>query len=164
MQSKKRRSTRKINFIEEDINEILYLSKYHEHPRIRQKMQGVWLRSQNFSQKDIAKILSVSENTVRSYINDYIDGGIEKLKETNFYQPKSELEKYRSIIEKDFSENSVSTLKEANERIKKLTGFQRSLPQISQFLKSSGLRRLKVGHIPAKANPEKQQDFLKYRA
>jgi transposase len=163
MKKSKRRNTRTINFTdkEEEINELLHLSRRHAHPRVRQKMKTIWLRSQNYSQKDIAKILDISENTVRCYLYIYIDGGIEKLKETNFYKPKSELAEYRDIIEKDFSENPVSTLKEANERIQKLTGLQRSLPQISQFLKSSGLRRLKIGHIPAKANPEKQKDFLK---
>jgi transposase len=163
MKKGKRRSTRTINFTdkEEEILELLHLSRYHLHPRVRQKMKTLWLVSQDFSQKDIAKILNISENTVRGYMYEYMEGGVEKLKETNFYKPKSELAEYRDIIEKDFSENPVSTLKEANERIQKLTGLQRSLPQISQFLKSSGLRRLKIGHIPAKANPEKQKDFLK---
>ena len=41
-----------------------------------------------------------------------------------------------------------------------LTGIRRSPTQVRQFFKTLGLKRLKVGHIPAKANPAQQRVFL----
>ena len=37
---------------------------------------------------------------------------------------------------------------------------RRSPTQVRKFLKKLGMKRLKVGHIPAKADPQAQQDYL----
>ena len=47
------------------------------------------------------------------------------------------------------------------DRIEKLTGIKRSPTQIGKFLKSIGIRRHKVGMIPAKADPDIQEKFIK---
>jgi len=42
-----------------------------------------------------------------------------------------------------------------------MTGIRRSPTQVRKFLTEDlGIKRLKVGHIPAKADPGKQQTFL----
>ena len=41
-----------------------------------------------------------------------------------------------------------------------MTGLRRSPTQVSRFLKGLGVKRLKVGHLPAKADPQQQKDFL----
>ena len=46
-------------------------------------------------------------------------------------------------------------------RIEELTGLKRSETQIHKFLISSGLKRRKVGMVPAKADIEKQEIFKK---
>jgi len=45
-----------------------------------------------------ASLVSLCENTVRKYIKEYEEGGIEKLKEINFYRPKSELLEYNAYM------------------------------------------------------------------
>ena len=47
--------------------------------------------------------------------------------------------------------------------IEDLTGIRRGLSQVRHFLKSIGLRRLKVGFVPAKADVEEQERFKKRR-
>ena len=40
-----------------------------------------------------------------------------------------------------------------------LTGIRRSPTQVRLFLKQLGLKRLKVGVLPAKADPEEQEEY-----
>ncbi|GEA28443.1 hypothetical protein MiAbW_03018 [Microcystis aeruginosa NIES-4325] len=64
--------------------------------------------------------------TAITYLRDYQEGGIEKLKEINFYRPKSDLESQRETLKKYFEKNPPATINEAVYRIEKLTGIKRS--------------------------------------
>ncbi len=90
----------------------------------------------------------------------YQTGGIEALKVLNFYCPKSELDKYREQVKTEFEVRPAKSINEATQRIENLTGIRCSPTQVNQFLKGLGLKRLKTGHISAKADPEKQRVFL----
>ncbi len=46
-------------------------------------------------------------------------------------------------------------------KIEELTGLKRSEGQIRKFIKRLGMKRLKMGHIPSKADPDKQDSFKK---
>jgi transposase len=81
-----------LNFTEEDRKLLNYERFYHPHPRVQLKMEVMWFKSQNLPIQMICKLADISPNTVRKYCKEYQDGGIEKLKEINFYRPKSELE------------------------------------------------------------------------
>lgn len=101
-----------------------------------------------------------SQPTVRSDLEMYQAGGLEKLKELNFYQPTSELEAHRDKIKTEFETCPPKSIVEAVKRIEDLTGIHRSPTQVRGFLKGLGMKRLKVGQVPAKADPQKQKDFL----
>ena len=58
-----------------------------------------------------------------------------ELFEAELYRPVSELEKHTDVIEEDFGKNPPKTRAEAAERIKRLTGIERALPNIGKFLK-----------------------------
>ena len=81
----------KIEFTEEEKRALNYERYNHPSPRVQRKMEALWLKSQGICHKDIAKLTGVSINVITQYIKEYQTGGIEKLKEINFYQPKSEL-------------------------------------------------------------------------
>jgi hypothetical protein len=49
----------------------------------------------------------------RRYLRDYQIGGLEKLKEVNFYQPESSLNQHRQTLEKYFHEHPVASINEA---------------------------------------------------
>lgn len=66
---------------------------------------------------------------------------------------------YTSSIEEDFRQLPPASTKEARSRRADLTGIKRSECQIRKFIKRLGMKRLKVGHIPSKANPDKQENF-----
>ncbi|WP_149989978.1 winged helix-turn-helix domain-containing protein, partial [Microcystis aeruginosa] len=98
-------------------------------------------------------------NTLLTYLRDYEEGGIEKLKEINFYRPKSELESQKETLKKYFDKNPPATINEAVYRIEELTGIKRSPTQVRKFLKSMGMKCLKVGSLPSKADPDEQEDY-----
>ncbi len=152
-----------IEFSEKDIEELHYERYHYPHPRVQQKMEAVYLKSQEIEHKEIRRLCRISEPTLCSYLTDYKEGGIEKLKEVKFYQPKSELEEYKDTIENYFRKNPPTTIKEAQAKIEELTGIKRSEPQVRKFLKNLGLKLLKVGCVPGKAtSPEKvkeQEEF-----
>ena len=96
-----------INFTETDIKQLRYERFHHPHPRVQIKAEAVLLKSQELKHKEICKIAGISGNTLRGYLREYKEGGIEKLKEINFYKPESEFEKHRDTIERYFLENHV---------------------------------------------------------
>jgi transposase len=73
----------------------------------------------------------------------------------------SPLQAYASEIEVFLEERPPRTLEEACDLIEELTGIRREKSFIREFLHSLKIRRLKTGMIPAKADPQQQQDFLK---
>jgi hypothetical protein len=83
------------------------------------------------------------------------------MKELNFYTPQSELCEHTTTIEAYFCEHPPVSVKEAMAKIEELTGIQRSENRVRKFLKSIGLSPRKVDTIPAKADPDEQESFLK---
>lgn len=150
----------KIEFTEKEIEQLHYERIHHPHPRVRQRCDVVYLKALGFSHREIGDITRLSQPTVRNYLKLYQAGGLEKLKELNFYRPVSELEAHREKIKADFEAQLPATINEAVHRIEKLTGIRRSPTQVREFLKRLGMKCLKVGQVPAKADPQAQQTFL----
>lgn len=93
----------------------------------------------------------------RSYLRAYQAGGVEGLKQLHFYyRPQSELAAHQESLEGYFRAHPVSSLPEARARIAEQSGIERSPTQVRQFLKRLGVKRRKVGMVPAKADVEAQ--------
>lgn len=148
-----------LEFSEQEQQALEYERYHHPHPRVQRKMEGVWLKSLGKAEPEISQIANVSVTTVYRYLASYRAGGIEKLKELTFYRPQSDLVEHTLKIEAYFLEHPPATMKEAAHQLAVLTGIKRSEPQVSQFLKALGIKRRKVGMIPAKADLEKQATF-----
>jgi len=80
-----------IDFTEEEMQALKYERFHHPDPHVQRKMEALWLKSQKLSHKDICRLTGISPNTLRGYLRAYLKGGIEALKELNFYKPQSEL-------------------------------------------------------------------------
>ncbi|NEV62863.1 helix-turn-helix domain-containing protein, partial [Thiorhodococcus minor] len=131
----------------------------HEHPRVRLRMEVLWLKSQDLEHQEICRLAGVSSNTLRKYLRLFQEGGIEKLSELNFYGPTSELERHRFRLEAYFRKHPPATLNEAAAKIEELTGLKRSPSAVGRFLNALGMAPRRVGTIPSKADPEKQETF-----
>jgi transposase len=141
------------------LKQIQELRYEHAHPRVRRRMEALWLKSQGLEHQEICRLAGLSSNTLRTYLRLFQAGGIKKLTELNFYAPVSELERHRYQLETYFREHPPATLNEAAAKIEELTGLKRSPSAVGRFLNALGMAPRRVGTIPSKADPEKQEHF-----
>lgn len=152
--------TIQLKFTPEDQSILNHERYYYPDPLVQRRMETLWLKSHDLAHSQIAELAGVCENTMRDYFALYQAGGIEALKQTNRYRPQSELAEYAETLEAHFREHPVATVKEAQAVIEDKTGVKRSETQTRQFLKHLGMSCRKVGMLPAKADPEKQAEYL----
>ena len=149
-----------IEFSTAEIKALHYERFHHPHPRVQMKMEVVYFKSQQLPHHEICKLCGITGNTLLAYLRDYEAGGLERLKQLNFYQPSSQLMEYRQSLEELLKANPPATIKQARSLIAAETGIERSPTQIRNFLLRLGLKSRRVGMIPAKADVEKQAGFL----
>lgn len=134
-----RRMTTQLEFTPEIQKSLNYERYHHPVPLVQRRMEVLWLKSHGLAHALIATLANVSENTMREYFRLYQEGGLERLKEVNFYRPESELQGHLSSLESYFQTNPPATIKEAQAEIEALTGIKRSESQVGQFLKKNSI-------------------------
>lgn len=152
-----------IDFTPEQIDALHHERFHHPHPRVQLKMEAVYLKSQGLPHHDICRLARISENTLRSYLRQFQDGGVESLKRTDWDGPTSELADHRRAIEDHFRKNPPRSTAQAATDIERITGIRRGPTQVRKFLKGLGLKFRKLGMIPAKADAAEQAKFLDER-
>jgi hypothetical protein len=84
-----------IDFTTERIEALHHERFHHPHPRVKEKMEAVYLKSQDLPHKEICRLSRISENTLRAYLRQFQEGGVERLKRLDFAVPTSELADHR---------------------------------------------------------------------
>ena len=146
---------------EVDKQALHYERYHHPHPRVQQRMEALWLKSQGLPHHQIAQLCVISTNTLRSYLKLDHAGSVEALKQLNFHCPQSLLSAHRDTMEAQGRAHPPQTINEAVAMLAALTGIKRSPTQVRLFLKHLGLQRRKVGGLPAKGDPEVQEEYQK---
>ena len=120
----------RITFTEEEKQLFHYERFHYPDPRVQVKMEVLWLKSQDLDlrHEDIASIAGVSSRTVQRYLNEYQEGGLERLKQDNYVAPQSELDDHASTLKEYFEQHPPATVKEAQHVIEQQTGIRRLLP------------------------------------
>lgn len=150
-----------MEFTAEERDQLYHETFYNPDPQVRKKCAAVYCKALALPHKDIGTFVRVSQPTVRRYLKDYQAGGLAQLTQVNRYTPTSELAAHREALQAEFEARPPHTITEAAERIEQRTGLRRSPTQVRKFLKEAlGMKRLKVGHLPAKADPAQQTAFL----
>ena len=129
--------TIQLEFTPELIAELRYQHYNHLVPLVQRRMETLLLKAHNLSHGQIEEIIGVSGNTIREYFELYQQGGIEKLKEINYYKPEGELVKHIVSLEAYFREHPPASIKEAQKEIEEITGLKRSETQVGEFLKKN---------------------------
>jgi transposase len=151
----------KLDFSQNDIDELTYLRFHHPDPIVMKRCETVYLKAKKLKIGQICELTGFNVKTVRSHLHLFQSGGIEALKHREPYRPESELEQHKQSIEQKFRERPPASIREAGERIFKLTGIRRSDTRVEVFVKRLGMSFRKTGGIPAKANLAEQEEFLK---
>jgi transposase len=131
--------TIELEFTPEALKELNYERFRHPSPLVQRRMEVLWLKAHGLPHAKIAELADITENTVRNYFELYQAGGTEKLKEVNFYRPKSQLGEHITSLEAYFRENPPASIKEAQSEIETITGIKRSETQVREFLKKNSI-------------------------
>jgi transposase len=153
-----------IEFTQEQIDELDYERYHYPHPKVQRKMEAVYLKSQGLSSAEICRLCRICKTTLVTYLRQYQEGGIERLKELGYGGKTSALDEHRDTLKAYFEEHPPRSAKEAQDEIERLTGIQRSPTQIREFLHRIGMTPRKVGYVPGKSSaPEKQAEQEAFR-
>ncbi len=100
----------KLKFTPEIIDQLHHERTGHAHPRVRQRMEAVYLKALGLPNQEIGRIVRISQTTLREYLQMYQEGGIEALKDLNFHQPKSEMDDHQDMLRQEFDQQPPVTL------------------------------------------------------
>jgi len=131
--------TIQLEFTPEILKELYYHRYRHLAPLVQRRMDALWLKAHGLPHAQIAELVGITENTLREYFELYQQGGIEKLKELNYYRPESELKEHVTSLETYFRDHPPASIKEAQKKIELITGVQRSETQVREFLKKNSI-------------------------
>lgn len=151
-----------IKISEAEIQRLNYERYKYPCPVVQKRFHAVYLKATNLMTNEmIGKIVDLHRDSVCDWIRAYKKGGFDALCQYNYGTNKSELDSYSTSILKSFTEQPPMSSGEAKARIETMTGISRSPTQVRAFMKRSGLKFLKAGHIPAKADTVKQKEWVK---
>jgi transposase len=138
-----------ITFSADDRRALAHDRYHHPDPRVQRKMEVLWLKSHGLGHDQIATYAGVSRRTVQRYLEEYLEGGLSRLRCRRGHQPQSALAEHRDPLEEYFLEHPPRSAKQAQAVIEQQTGVRRGLTQVRHFLKDQlGLRWRKTGAIP----------------
>jgi hypothetical protein len=139
--------------------QALHYERYHPPPpRVQQRMEALWRKSQGVPHHQIAHLGALAATTLRSYLQLSQTGGVEALQQRHCHCPQSALSPYRDTMETPGREPPPQTRNAAVARRETLTGIRRSPTQVRRFLTHLGLHRRQVGFRPATGDPEGQAE------
>lgn len=149
----------KISFAE--LEKLRYERYSYPSTMVQKRLEVVLLKlTTDLTNEKIGSIAGLHYNSVSRWFRTYQESGFEGLLTNNYGINKRELETHKDIILKELEATPPLTSSEAGVRIFKLTGIKRSDQQVHAFLKRHGLKFRKCGHIPAKADNERQQEWV----
>ena len=118
----------KLEFSPEAIEALEYERYHHPPPKVQRKMEAVYLKSQRLSHPEIGRLCQIkSRTTLITYLQQYQAGGIDQLKELAYQGQPSELNEHATSLKETFTQEPPHSSVEAQTKIKRVTGLQRSL-------------------------------------
>lgn len=139
----------------------------HSNPKVRTRLNILWLTQQFSNAGLIASIAGTPARQIFIVIKIYKEHGLDAVMGINHNKRESKLMGFSEVIKDEFKNSPPSSIKDARDRIVKLTGLKRSITQVRVFLKKIGMKYLKPLLIPMgsketdlKEKVKKQDDFL----
>lgn len=142
----------RIEFSAAEIEKLHYERYHHPHPKVQQRMEVLYLKSQGLQHQEICRLCDISKVTLSRYLKQYQEGGVERLKQLNYHGQPSALNAHQETIEAYFREHPPHTISQAQAEIQRLTGIQRQPTQVRAFLQRLGMRCRKVKALSGAEN------------
>src|SRR3954464_184143 len=93
---------RPITFTAEDRKALAHDRYHRPDPRVQRKMEVLWLKSHGLTHDQIAIYADVSRSTVQRHLDQYLAGGLPRLRRCHWHQPQSALAEHQSSLEEYF--------------------------------------------------------------
>jgi len=71
-----------LEFTPEEIDALEYERYHYPDPKVQKKMEALYLKSQGLEHQEICRLVRISKPTLVAYLEQYQEGGIERLKKT----------------------------------------------------------------------------------
>src|SRR5262245_15580033 len=126
---------REFDFSDEELAEIRHERYHHPHPRVQRKVEVLWLKSRGLTHADIAAFAGVSPRSVQRYLDEFPEGGLDRVRRLNWQGKTCALDEHQQSLEDYFIEHPPRSAREAQEAIERLTGIRRGLSQVRAFMK-----------------------------
>lgn len=147
-----------LNLSKAEIQELNYERFHYPCPIVQKRLTAVFLTATvEASISTIGHMAGLHRHSVDYWVKVYQMEGFKSLCMVQYGTNKSELENHAESIIQSFTKQPPMNAREAKSRIDDLTGISRSPTQVRTFMKKHGLRYIKMGHIPAKADIEEQR-------
>jgi transposase len=150
-----------VQLTEKDMQTVNFERFHYPCPIVQKRCHTLYLKAKQYTHQEIADILDLHPNSITTYLKMYQKGGLEQLKRVNYGTNTSALEAHQSSLEEAFRQHPPHSTNEALHRIETLTGIRRSPTRVKAWMKRVGLKYRKVAHLPAKADPHKQAEWLR---
>ena len=133
----------------------------HPHPRVQRKLHALYFVGLGYPRHEVARMVGVSEGTVRNYIHAYESGRLEALYQFNPHPTSAALDAHTATIHQSFTEQPPHTVQEAVDRIETLTGIRRSPTAVRTWLKKTGFPIKKPD--PSRPRPTRPRNGSSWR-
>lgn len=145
--------------------EIVILKEAHHAAFARKnadRIKSILLLNEGFSYQQVAKMLLLDDTTIRRYEKEFKKGGVDELVEANYKGSDS----FLSVSNQQelilyLKENTFKTVKEIVTVVGQKYGVKYSAGGMTHLLHKLGFVYKKAKQVPAKFDPEKQQEFIK---
>jgi transposase len=107
----------------------------------------------------ITELTGLCDKSVRTVQKAIATGKIESLFHVGGGGRKSKLEDVENAIIEEIETNNYHSRQQIIDMIQEKYGIKTSLSAVSRLIKKNGVKRLKCGSLPAKADTEKQRSF-----
>lgn len=153
---------RTINLSTSETDKLNYERYHYPDPVIQKRLHAVYLKAAFImSNEEIGRIVDASRNSVSNWLDIYESDNFEGLCKLGYGTNTSELQQHATSIFDSFKTTPPMNSAEAVCRIEELTGIKRGVTQVIKFMKRQGFRYRKMGHIPAKADAQKQREWMR---
>ncbi len=127
------------------------------------RLRVVWFKSQECSHNQISKLLGIGINQVTKYLRTYLESGLEALSQNNYKgtKPKLSFEQMNELKIELLINIYVSAVQIAI-WIEDKYNIYYSISGIQKLLKKMKFTYKKNRLIPSKADPKKQEEFIKW--
>jgi len=146
--------------------------KYHRDNNssslIRDKCRAILLRAKWPSKRDdqiwtinnIKSVFEKSEKTIDRWISEYCKYGIKELVRSKYIPPKARLDDIQKQLCQDLDKGTYLTIDQIIDHVYKKYSISIGRTQMRKFLHKNGYAWRMTGHIPGKADPEKQKEWI----